>query len=136
MSLHQAYPVEYTAPIRKQLQEHKVQELLTPEDVLEVLKQERVLVLINSVCGCSATNARPALYAFMKEQPEVPVATVFAGVHHEATAELRKHIDQAPSSPSFAFFEKGKCTFFLARESIQGVDVQDILQNLLAVKSE
>lgn len=130
MSLHQAYPTEYTAPIRKQVQEHGVQELLTAQQVQEALRKQRVLILINSVCGCSAANARPALYEIMKEQPELKVATVFAGVHHEATKTLRESVPHPPSSPSFALFENGKCTFFLPREEIQGVDVSEIVNQL------
>lgn len=131
MSLHQAYPTEFTAPIRKQLQEHDVKELLTQEDVAEALNQKRVLVLINSVCGCAAANARPALYDFMKQQPEVSVATVFAGVHHESTKKLREHINEVASSPSFAFFENGECTYFMPREEIEGVAVEDISEQLI-----
>ena len=58
MSLQQAYPVEYTKPIREQLQAHNVKELLTAQEVQEALTQETVLILINSVCGCAAANAR------------------------------------------------------------------------------
>lgn len=135
MSLHQAYPVEYTKPIREQLQASNVKELLTAEDVQEELKQDEVLVLINSVCGCAAANARPALYELMKGECP-PVATVFAGVHHEAVQELRDNVDEPPSSPSFAYFKNGECVFFLPRQEIEGFSAQEVQDKLVSGMQE
>ena len=136
MSLHQAYPTEYTKPIRQQLQAQNVKELLTPKDVHEELEQHAVLILINSVCGCAAANARPALYALMKEEACPPVATVFAGVHQEATAAVRKHINEEPSSPSFALFKDGECVFYLPRSLVEGRLATEIAADLQAAISK
>lgn len=130
MSLNQAYPVEYTKPIRKQLRAHDVEELLTAQDVQEALSQDAVLVLINSVCGCAAANARPALYELLQEDACPPVATVFAGVHQEATAAVRECIDEQPSSPSFAYFKEGKCVFFLPRSEVENRSAQAVAASL------
>lgn len=127
MSLHQAYPTQYTAPIRKQLQEHGIKELLTQQDVEQAIDKDKILVLINSVCGCAAANARPALYNL---DTDIELATVFAGVHHEATAKLREHIEHEPSSPSFALFENGECTYFMPRSEIEGASAQEIAAEL------
>lgn len=132
MSLQQAYPVGYTKPIREQLDAHGVKELLSNQDVQDELSQDAVLVLINSVCGCAAANARPALYALMKEESCPTVATVFAGVHQEATAAVRERIDEEPSSPSFAYFKDGQCVFFLPRYEIEGASAHEVKDKLLS----
>lgn len=131
MSLQQAYPVEYTKPIREQLSAHGVEELLSKKDVQEAVSQDAVLVLINSVCGCAAANARPALYELMKDDDCPAVATVFAGVHQESTAAVRELIAEEPSSPSFAYFKGGECVFFLPRQEIEGASAQDVKEKLL-----
>lgn len=131
MSLQQAYPVEYTKPIREQLKVHDVKELVSKQEVIdELATQEELLVLINSVCGCAAANARPALYEFMKADDCPPVATVFAGVHQEATKQLREAVSQPPSSPSFAYFKGGKCVYFMPREEIESGSIPDLVEAL------
>ncbi len=130
MALPQSYPKEFIEPIRRQLQEKNIRELLTPEDVTDCIAQEQVLILINSVCGCAARNARPALFALQGRFPQLSLATVFAGVHRDATQALRDHISHPPSSPSFALFEKGVLVGFLPRDKIEGSDTQTVVEHV------
>lgn len=130
MGLHQAYPPKLTKPMREDLTAAGVEELLTRDDVEQVLGEGRQLVLINSVCGCSAANARPALKRLAAEGVDAQLLTVFAGVHREATAGVRGLIDEPPSSPSFALFVDGECVFFLPREQVEGRSADDVAADL------
>lgn len=101
-------------------------ELRTPEQVDGVLKNEKrtVLVVVNSVCGCAAGKARPAIARALmnKSRPEV-LTTVFAGQDPEATAQARKYfLPYAPSSPSIALMRDGKLAFMMERRDIESSD--------------
>ena len=116
------YPAELTAPMAKDLTNHGFQALTTPEEVSGVLdKQEgTVMVVVNSVCGCAAANARPGakLAAQNDKTPDI-MATVFAGVDREATEKARSYmLPYPPSSPSIALFKDGKLVHFLERHHI------------------
>lgn len=128
------YPVELTTPMAKDLTDHGFESLNTPEQVSEVLdKQEgTTLVVVNSVCGCAAANARPgAKLAVQHETHPDRLVTVFAGVDREATAKAREYmLPYPPSSPSIALFKDGKLVHFLERHHIEGRSAEIIAENL------
>lgn len=128
------YPVELTAPMAKELTDHGFQALTTPEEVDEVLgaKGGTVLLVINSVCGCAAANARPgAIQSLQHEKKPDKLITVFAGVDREATARAREYlVPYPPSSPSIALFKDGKLVHFLERHHIEGRPAEVIAANL------
>lgn len=128
------YPAELTAPMAKDLTNHGFQSLTTPEEVSNVLdkKEGTVMVVVNSVCGCAAANARPGakLAAQNDKTPDV-MATVFAGVDREATEKARSYmLPYPPSSPSIALFKDGKLVHFLERHHIEGRTAEIIAENL------
>jgi putative YphP/YqiW family bacilliredoxin len=97
------YPAELTAPMAKDLTENGFESLTTPEEVNELLNatEGTTLVVVNSVCGCAAANARPgAKMAIDNEKKPDRLTTVFAGVDHEATARAREFM--LPYPPSFS----------------------------------
>ena len=128
------YPAELTAPMAKDLTDHGFQGLTTPEDVSQVLDQQEgtVMVVVNSVCGCAAANARPgAKLATQNEKAPDQMVTVFAGVDREATNKARSYmLPYPPSSPSIALFKDGKLVHFLERHHIEGRSAEIIAENL------
>lgn len=117
-----AYPERFLIPMREDLTRYGVEETRTPADVDRALAGTgTVLMVVNSVCGCAAGKARPAI-GMALEHPVRPtkVATVFAGGDDEATAHLREILkDYPPSSPSMALFQDGKPVFMLHRRDIE-----------------
>jgi putative YphP/YqiW family bacilliredoxin len=112
--------------MRDELTRVGFQELRTPDDVDGALKDEKrtVLVVVNSVCGCAAGKARPAIARAIenKNRPEV-LTTVFAGQDPEATAQARRYfLPYPPSSPSIALMRDGKLAFMMERRDIEGSD--------------
>jgi len=112
--------------MRDELTRVGFQELRTPEEVDGALKNEKrtVLVVVNSVCGCAAGKARPAIARALmnKARPEV-LTTVFAGQDPEATAQARRYfMPYPPSSPSIALMRDGKLAFMMERRDIEGSD--------------
>jgi putative YphP/YqiW family bacilliredoxin len=109
-------------------------EMRTPEDVEEILnkKEGTVLVMVNSVCGCAAGNARPAVKLATTFSPKPDVfATVFAGQDIGAVAKSREYMSPyPPSSPSIALFQDGKLVHFIERHHIEGRSSQMIADNL------
>jgi putative YphP/YqiW family bacilliredoxin len=108
--------------------------LTTPEEVKELLekKEGTVLLVVNSVCGCAAANARPGarIAAQNTKKPDV-FATVFAGVDGDAVATAREFLlPYPPSSPSIALFKDGKLVHFLERHHIEGRSAHIIADNL------
>ena len=117
------YPLEVTEPCRQDLTEVGIVELKTPFDVDQAIKPSgTALVVINSVCGCAAGNARPAVkLAIQHEKKPDRLTTVFAGVDQDATAQARSYLPgYPPSSPSIALFKDGKPVFLLERHQIEG----------------
>lgn len=108
--------------------------LQTADEVTEVLanKEGTVLVVVNSVCGCAAANARPgAKLALQNDKTPERAVTVFAGVDTEATAKAREFMmPYPPSSPSIALFKDGKLVHFLERHHIEGRSAEIIAANL------
>ncbi len=128
------YPVELTIPMSKDLTNFGFHSLTTPEEVDAALEQTEgtALLVVNSVCGCAAANARPgAKMAAQNAAKPDHLYTVFAGVDPAATAQAREHLlPYPPSSPSIALFKDGKLVHFLERHHIEGRPAEVIAQNL------
>lgn len=125
--------------MREELTELGIEELKTPEDVDRAMKEYdtgTMLMVINSVCGCAAGNARPGAKIALEQTPEKPdhLVTVFAGQDKEATARAREYFSEyPPSSPSFAFFVDGKVKAMVPRHRIEGRTREEVAQDLLMV---
>ncbi|GAB4242403.1 MAG: BrxA/BrxB family bacilliredoxin [Saprospiraceae bacterium] len=128
------YPAELTAPMEQELINMGAKALKTPEEVEDLLNNQEgtVLLVINSVCGCAAANARPGVHLSLQgEKTPQTIATVFAGVDREATAKAREYLlPYPPSSPSIALFKDGKLVHFLERHHIEGRPADMIAANL------
>jgi len=134
------YPAEVVAPFREDLTAIGFKELTNSEEVDQYLNQSSgtQLVVINSVCGCAARNARPAAKMAV-ENSKVPsdILTVFAGFHSEATNQVRKYcLPYPPSSPSIGLFKDGQLVHFIERHHIEGRAAEDIAENLIAAFNE
>ncbi len=130
------YPEQLVAPMRAELASAGVRELRTPGDVDTwfALKQGTALLLVNSVCGCAAGSARPAVRLALDtaHRPD-RVATVFAGQDVEATARARELIgDVPPSSPSLALLKDGELVHFVPRHLIEGQSAETVAAELAA----
>ena len=130
------YPEEMCAPMRIDLTSVGFVELRTPEAVSELLdkKEGTVLVMVNSVCGCAAGNARPAVKMAIGFDKKVDTfATVFAGQDIGAAATAREYMAPfPPSSPSIAVFKEGKLVHCIERHHIEGRSAEMIAENLKA----
>ena len=128
------YPEEMCAPMRADLTSVGFVELRTPEAVADLLdrKEGTVLVMVNSVCGCAAGNARPAVKMAIEFDKKVDIfATVFAGQDIGATAKAREYMAPfPPSSPSIAVFKDGKLVHCIERHHIEGRSAEMISENL------
>jgi putative YphP/YqiW family bacilliredoxin len=128
------YPAELVRPMSEELTLNGFRGLTTPEEVSELLDKTEgtVLLVVNSVCGCAAANARPGarIAAQNPKKPDI-FATVFAGVDYEAVATAREYLlPYPPSSPSIALFKDGKLVHFLERHHIEGRSAHIIADNL------
>jgi putative YphP/YqiW family bacilliredoxin len=116
--------------MRADLTRHGVEEARTPEDVDRLIADGTVLMVVNSVCGCAAGRARPAVgMALQHRARPSKAATVFAGGDEEATAHLRAILAEhghPPSSPSMALFKNGKPVYMLHRGDIERRDPMQI----------
>ncbi len=134
------YPEQMVAPMRSELTSSGVQELRTTDEVDNFFAQKSgtSLVLVNSVCGCAAGSARPALKAAIANATRPDrVATVFAGQDLEATSRARELFgDVPPSSPSMALIKDGELVHFLPRHLIEGRDATSIAADLTAAFAE
>ena len=130
------YPIEIVQPMKEELTEQGFQELLTPQEVEEQLNKEgTTLVMINSVCGCSAGTARPGLLMAVQNATKKPdyLATSFAGFDTDAVQALRQRMmPYPPSSPSIALFKNGELVHFIERHQIEGRSAQMIANNLVS----
>ena len=134
------YPEEFVVPMKEELTDNGFTELLSSEDVQDQLKKEgTTLVMINSVCGCSAGTARPGVVMAVMNSEIKPdyLTTTFAGFDTEAVNEVRKHLlPYPPSSPSIALFKNGELVHFIERHHIEGRSAQMIAQNLIGAFQE
>ncbi|MEI9811760.1 MAG: BrxA/BrxB family bacilliredoxin [Acidobacteriota bacterium] len=125
-----SYPEHLIVPIRADLTRHGVEETRTPEDVDRAIADGTTLMIVNSVCGCAASRARPAVgMALQHSARPAKAATVFAGGDEEATAHLRGILAQhghPPSSPSMALFKDGKPVYMMHRGDIERRDPTQI----------
>ena len=122
-------------PMKEELTENGFVEMLTPADVEAQLKQKgTTLVMINSVCGCSAGTARPGVLMAVANAPKKPdfLTTSFAGFDAAAVQKLRENLlPYPPSSPSIALFKDGQLVHFIERHQIEGRSAQMIAHNLI-----
>lgn len=133
------YPPELVAPMKAELVNSGYEDVTTTEAVDQYLNGEgTTFVVINSVCGCAASNARPAA-KIAKDNAKTPnnFITVFAGVDGEAVNQVRKYcLPYPPSSPSMALFKDGQLVHFVERHHIEGVSAEMIAENISAAFDE
>lgn len=134
------YPPELVQPMKEDLTSVGFNQLTTADEVDEIIENsgESLLLVVNSVCGCAAGNMRPGVKLSL-ENSKLPttLATVFAGVDGDATAQARKYfLPYPPSSPSIALFKDGKLVHFLERHHIEGGTAQMISDNLKGAYDE
>ncbi|MBF8148917.1 BrxA/BrxB family bacilliredoxin [Winogradskyella sp. F6397] len=127
------YPAELVKPMREDLTKVGFEELHTSEAVDNAIaKAGTTLVVVNSVCGCAAANARPgASMSLQNAKKPDHIVTVFAGVDKDAVDAARAHmVPFPPSSPSMALFKDGELVHMLERHHIEGRPAELIAENL------
>ena len=129
------YPEEIVIPMKEELTENGFHEMLTSADVDKTLGDKgTTLVMINSVCGCSAGTARPGVLMAVRNSSKRPehLTTSFAGFDIDAVRKIREHLmPYPPSSPSIALFKDGKLVHLIERHNIEGRSAQMIAENLI-----
>jgi len=133
------YPAELVKPMREDLAMAGFEELYTAEAVEKAINKEgTTLVVVNSVCGCAAANARPAAkMSLQNDKKPNHAVTVFAGVDTEAVDAARNlMIPFPPSSPSMALFKNGELVHMIERHHIEGRPAELIAENLTAAYNE
>ena len=134
------YPAQIVIPMKEELTENGFEELLTPEQVdTQLAASGTTLVVINSVCGCSAGSARPGVLMSVHNGIKRPdhLTTTFAGFDLDAVRKIREHLlPYPPSSPAIALFKDGKLVHMIERHQIEGRPAQMIAQNLMAAYEE
>ena len=127
------YPLEIIKPMKEELTSIGFKSLMTTEQVSDsIAKSQTAVLIVNSVCGCAAANARPGIKQSL-DNDKVPseLLTVFAGVDKEATNAARElMIPFPPSSPCIALFKNGELVHMLERHHIEGRSSEIISQNL------
>ncbi|WP_034042631.1 BrxA/BrxB family bacilliredoxin [Wocania ichthyoenteri] len=133
------YPAELVKPMREDLTNVGFEELHTAEAVdVAIAKEGTTLVVVNSVCGCAAANARPgARMSLQNAKRPDNITTVFAGVDKEAVDKVRGYmIPFPPSSPCMALFKDGELVHMLERHHIEGRPAELIAENLVDAYNE
>ncbi len=133
------YPEEIIKPMREQLTNEGFSELKSTNDVNNMISNKgTTLVVVNSVCGCAAANARPgAISSLLNEKKPNYLTTVFAGVDREAVEKVRYYLAPfPPSSPAIALFKDGELVHMLERHHIEGRSAEAISQNLVGAYNE
>ena len=133
------YPAELVKPMREQLTQVGFDELENAAAVDSALsKSGTTLVVVNSVCGCAAANARPGVIQSLKnDKCPTQNVTVFAGVDKEAVNKVREHmVPFPPSSPCIALFKDGELVHMLERHHIEGRPAELIAENLMNAYNE
>ena len=129
------YDERFITPMRQELTRLGVEEMRTAEEVEAKLKDAKgtALLVVNSMCGCAARNARPAVAAALQHAAKPDqLTTVFAGQDPEATAAARRYLaGYAPSSPSIGLLKDGKLVFMLERFQIEGRSADAIAADLV-----
>jgi putative YphP/YqiW family bacilliredoxin len=128
------YPIELVTPMSKELTDFGFESLSSEESVIDTIEnmQGTALLVVNSVCGCAAANARPgARMAIQHSKTPDKLYTVFAGVNREATAKAREYLlPYPPSSPCIALFKDGNLVHMIERLNIEGRTADMISENL------
>ena len=133
------YPAELVQPMRDELTAVGFEQIRDVERVENVIQSEvTTLVVVNSVCGCAAANARPGVrMSLANEKTPQNLVTVFAGVDREATDAARAlMVPFPPSSPSMALFKDGELVHMLERHHIEGRPAEMIAENLVQAYQE
>lgn len=133
------YPEELVKPMRNDLVSAGFEELYTAEAVEKAISKEgTTLVVVNSVCGCAAANARPAAkMSLQNDKKPSHIVTVFAGVDTEAVNAARNlMVPFPPSSPSMALFKNGELVHMIERHHIEGRPAELIAENLTEAYNE
>ena len=133
------YPAELVKPMSDDLTNAGFEALHTAESVDQAIKKEgTTLVVVNSVCGCAAANARPgAKMSLNNDKKPSNIVTVFAGVDKDAKDRARAHmVPFPPSSPSMALFKNGELVHMLERHHIEGRPAELIAENLMDAYNE
>ncbi|MCZ2258268.1 BrxA/BrxB family bacilliredoxin [Sporosarcina sp. G11-34] len=135
MNAYDEYMKGIVTPMREELVQTGFTELTTGEEVQETMDklEGTALVVINSVCGCAAGLARPAVKEALKDTENAPdhLFTVFAGQDKEATAMFRDYFSEVPpSSPSIALWKDGALAYFIPREQIENYSMEQIKDHL------
>ena len=128
------YDPRMVAPMREELTRLGVEELLTPEQVDAKMKEKgTTLVVVNSICGCAARNARPAVAKAIQHSVKPDhLTTVFAGMEVPAVQRARSYFTgYPPSSPQIALMKDGKVVFMLERHQIEGRTAPEIADDLV-----
>jgi putative YphP/YqiW family bacilliredoxin len=130
------YPAEIVLPMKEELTEEGFVDMLSAAEVdAQMGREGSTLVVINSVCGCSAGTARPGVLMAVHNSEKKPdhLATAFAGFDVDAVKKVREHLlPYPPSSPSIALFKDGNLVHFIERHQIEGRSAQMIAHNLIA----
>lgn len=133
------YPADLVKPMREDLTRVGFHELHTVAEVDAAMeKKGTTLVVVNSVCGCAAANARPgARISLQNSKTPDNLVTVFAGVDKEATDKARGYmVPFPPSSPCMALFKDGELVHMLERHHIEGRPAEMIAENLTSAYNE
>jgi putative YphP/YqiW family bacilliredoxin len=134
------YPADIVIPMKEELTDNGFKEMTTIAEVESVLTQEgTTLVMINSVCGCSAGSARPGVLMAVANSEKKPdqLATSFAGFDIDAIKKVREFLlPYPPSSPAIALFKDGTLVHMIERHQIEGRPAQMIAHNLIAAFEE
>ncbi|WP_153732750.1 BrxA/BrxB family bacilliredoxin [Sporosarcina obsidiansis] len=136
MNAYDEYMRGIVTPMREELTNAGFTELTTAEAVEDTLRELEgsAIIVINSVCGCAAGLARPAVREAVAEVKPDHLLTVFAGQDKEATEALRAHFPEIPpSSPSIAIWDQGKLVYFVPREQIEKFEKEQIKDHLVDV---
>ncbi|MFN0049994.1 MAG: BrxA/BrxB family bacilliredoxin [Cytophagales bacterium] len=134
------YPEELVLPMKKELTDVGFEDLLSAAGVEKAVNEKgTTLVVVNSVCGCAARNARPAVRMALTNSKFKPshLTTVFAGVDTDAVSKAREFmLPYAPSSPSIALFKDGELVHMIERHHIEGRPAEMIADNLMLAFEE
>ena len=129
------YPEEIVIPMKEELTENGFVEMLTASEVdTKITNEGTTLVVINSVCGCSAGTARPGVLMAVHNSTKKPtnLTTSFAGFDIDAVKKIREHLlPYPPSSPAIALFKNGELVHLIERHNIEGRSAQMIAENLI-----
>ena len=130
-----AYPEQMVAPMRQELTNIGFTELTSSEETDQALAQKgTALVVINSVCGCAAGNARPGIKMALEHADPKPdfLYTAFAGNDVEAVASIRQHfLPYPPSSPCIAILKDGAVAHIIERHNIEGQTASLVAANII-----